>query len=436
MKTILVTLCCIVAHCCIANALSLDALRNLITEELTKREESSDEISLGEYLRTTGPAEKFRAVSRRDVPELPEPDCNTVCGHANIKLDTNAKCESRKWRPNYLENSGCECLTGYLCCDGCAHETELRLESCWEQDQSQKGFKYGIWTEDCCGCKAVQCVGCLPVETKIEQCPTGEGARPLDCYTYTELDHHQKEDNECFASHCVESASDAPLDESCDRRCERNSTRTTHCEFDHNVCEGLSVKKDCVNVEKDPLALPLQEKCYEAPVEVDDDEGGHYYDAVKDTCEKCTKWTYAKLSCAVENAAAAKEDCHQFGAKALDRTCFEKTIGKDDCQCDRAECEARVNEVPDKFEEEHVCPIGHVKQEGVTICLKPRDICKKCPAVEVKNPHDCPNGKWVDTTDCNGCPIAECRRASVTSDACASLTYRLDVAANKLICED
>jgi hypothetical protein len=201
------------------------------------------------------------------------------------------------------------------------------------------------------------------------------------------------------------------------------------------VCEGLSEKKDCVNVNPKPSALPLPEKCYNAPEEVVDATGGHYYDAVGEKCEKCTKWTYEKLSCAMLDALANAEDCHQFGMNALDRTCFVKTTVKDECQCNVAECTRRETDIPDKFAPEHVCPMGHVKQEGVSICLKPRDICKPCKAANEIAASDCPNGKVVKTTDCNGCEIYECRRAQVSGNPCSCLVYKLDTEANTLTCD-
>jgi hypothetical protein len=427
MKTILATLCLFVAS---ANALSLDALRNLITDELAKRE-SSDEITLGEYLSNTEPAAKYRELQRREGLEVG--GCEAVCGHATIKLDTSQSCPSTKWRPNYVEKEGCECLTGYLCCSGVC--PEVKLESCWLRDDSHKGLEYGTWTEDCCGCRAVKCVDCPTVDPKEDVCPSGNGSRPLDCYSYTAHHHFTSSASKCYEPHCSEDASDAPTDKICDKDCQKDSTQISHCLFDYNVCEGLSEKKDCVNVEKDPAALPLPEKCYNDPEEVVDDTAGHYYDAVKDSCEKCTKWTYEKLSCALEDALAAAEDCHQFGLNALDRTCFQKTTVKDECLCNVAECTTRETDIPDKFAPEHVCPMGHVKQEGVSICLKPRDICKPCKAANEIAASDCPNGKVVKTTDCNGCEIYECRRAQVSGNPCSCLVYKLDTEANTLTCD-
>jgi len=149
----------------------------------------------------------------------------------------------------------------------------------------------------------------------------------------------------------------------------------------------------------------------------------------------CQKWNYEKLSCQAKNTAAAAEDCHQFGEKNLDKKCFAKEVKQDQCECDYAECVANNAESEDEFKAGEVCPAGHVKMSGVSICMHPRDLCKMCPLYIKMDSSDCPMGKVEESQDCNGCPISTCVHAKVPASPCACGKYALDAVNNVLSCD-
>ena len=60
-----------------------------------------------------------------------------------------------------------------------------------------------------------------------------------------------------------------------------------------------------------------------------------------------------------------------------------------------------------KFPKDDVCPKDHVKISGVSICLKARDLCKKCPKYVEMDAANCLNGKVVQSEDCNGCMVSK-----------------------------
>jgi len=416
MKT-LITLCLLIAS---ANAMSLtdslrEQLRAVLNDELAKR---SNVISLSDYL-VDNEAAPFK--SKRD-----EIDCSAIC--PKIHLELNAECASNKWAPNYSAvgpEGACECLTEYKCCD--AKCTAVDKRSCWGVDSSKKGFLYGVFEVDCCGCNAVKCVDCEPVETKVEKCPSGGGARPIECYDYTKNDHFAESADKCYKSECVEKASDAPTDETCDNRCEQEKTLMSTCQFPYKVCEGNRKRSDCPRIEQDfgVAALDWPLTCFKDPVLIDDDNGGHFYHEESDSCRKCKKWRYDKKSCDAKNAAAAAEDCHQYNAKEMDKFCMKKDISQDNCGCDVADCVEREVTEEDEFDPSHVCPKDHIRMHGVSICMKKRDICKKCPPVVQILDADCPKGTVTQSKDCNGCPTIVCERPRVPADECSCLKYKL-----------
>ena len=57
------------------------------------------------------------------------------------------------------------------------------------------------------------------------------------------------------------------------------------------------------------------------------------------------------------------------------------------------------------FPADEVCPKDHVKISGVSICMKKRDVCKKCPPQVKIDQNECPNGKVVLERDTNGCQV-------------------------------
>ena len=57
------------------------------------------------------------------------------------------------------------------------------------------------------------------------------------------------------------------------------------------------------------------------------------------------------------------------------------------------------------FDPEDECPKDHVKITGASLCMKKRDLCKKCSDITPMTLADCPNGKIVAEKDCNGCKI-------------------------------
>ena len=74
-------------------------------------------------------------------------------------------------------------------------------------------MKYGILVTDCCDCEAVQCLDCDPPESEESLCPSGSGARPKDCYSYTKYATYARPPSECFRSNCIENVADSPVDE-------------------------------------------------------------------------------------------------------------------------------------------------------------------------------------------------------------------------------
>ena len=70
------------------------------------------------------------------------------------------------------------------------------------------GLKYGILDTDCCDCQVVKCVDCKSTTTEDKICPRGEGAKPTDCYKYTQ-NHEQDKTTGCWSSHCEAKSSDA-----------------------------------------------------------------------------------------------------------------------------------------------------------------------------------------------------------------------------------
>ena len=59
------------------------------------------------------------------------------------------------------------------------------------------------------------------------------------------------------------------------------------------------------------------------------------------------------------------------------------------------------------FDPDDGCAKDHVKIEGVSLCMKRRDLCKKCPKFTPINPDNCKNGKIVTEKDCNGCDVSK-----------------------------
>lgn len=412
-----------------ANALSLDALRQALREELAARDEQPHvkrSISLNDYLASLDEPHPLVRSARNSVL------CDaSVCG-ATPHLDVDATCDT-EWKPNYEVKdpaTGCECLTEYKCCTGRCQA--LNMDAC------PKGTEFETIITDCCDCEVVKCVDCPAPADEESTCPRGNGARPAQCYTYTKNNHYANDDKQCWEPGCVEKASDAPADLPCDPRCQNDVSNLSECQFPYNTCAGKTVKSDCARFAKQTsidLLDPSPLVCYAAPTEVDDETGGHYFDAVANQCAKCQKWNYDKLSCAAANAAASSEDCHQFGENSLDKKCFAKQVKQDQCECDYAECVANSAESEDEFLAGEVCPAGHVKMSGVSICMHPRDLCKMCPLYIEMDASDCPMGKVEQSQDCNGCPISECVRAKVPSSECACGKYALDGEYNVLLCD-
>jgi len=203
---------------------------------------------------------------------------------------------------------------------------------------------------------------------------------------------------------------------------------------DYKVCKATKVIGDCPRKEKqtaiDELELPLM--CYEEPVKVSDEDGGHYAKVGDLSCQKCTKWVYTAKSCADKNAAAAAVDCHQYGANKMDKKCFVKKTKQDSCTCDVAECIANSVEEPDVFVESEVCPKDHVKMAGVSICMKERELCKQCPALVEMTAEQCKVGKILKAQDCIGCPKYVCEQPKVPECECEK--YTLDKENNALKC--
>ena len=280
---------------------------------------------------------------------------------------------------------------------------------------------------DCCGCPVVKCVKCQAPTLKADICGTAK----LDkCYTYNPQAAHAA-DTGCWESACPENPSDAPADEVCDAACEREDTVMSECRFPHKVCRGSKMINSCPR--RTPQAnrpeLPLN--CYSAPIMEDDNAAGKYYDSGSDSCLQCKKFRYDKISCDPQNAAAAAASCHQVGENEFDQKCMQKTVTQDQCRCNVHTCTVRHNEQEAKFGDGEVCPKGHVKLTGVSICGVARDLCFQCPPVIDNIP--CEVGKVIETADVNSCPKKVCQPPAVPSP-CASLRFSLNVDANAFEC--
>jgi len=431
-----------------ANAMSLrdvpdslvEKLRTILEAEnkaVMETAKRSNVITLREFKDnqdTPDPVFRRKETAAKSMDARVTVDCSATCGTAP-HLDLDATCASDRWAPQYVasgENSECECLKDYRCCDGNCPLVDKR--TCWGANLAQKGLLYGTLGVDCCGCEMVECQNCAAVETKEEACPSND--KPLDCYDYSKHDHYAEDEAKCWRSKCYAKASDAPKDKECDKSCKKDKVATSHCLFDYNVCEASRFLADCPRKEKNHGVADLDYalKCYAAPVQIDDNDGGYYFVEADNSCTKCQKWRYDKLSCDTLNKAAADEDCHKFGENEMDKLCFTKKIKKDDCDCDVAECLLNTEVAEeDVFGATHECPKNHVKMSGVSICMEERDMCHKCPTVEV--PQSCENGKIEETQDCNGCPKTICARASVPDTACECGKYALDKDTNTLSCD-
>ena len=63
-------------------------------------------------------------------------------------------------------------------------------------------------------------------------------------------------------------------------------------------------------------------------IQTTDPDGGHYFSEVTGACKACSKWNRDKKSCAPEDAAAARLNCHRYGEHAMDKACFTKLEDK------------------------------------------------------------------------------------------------------------
>merc|ERR1712048_462048 len=214
---IIIGLCFLVVA---ANAFSLDALRNLLEDELDKRAAEDKEVTLKEYLENQEtPDPLYRSLARRNAvsaDSADSSDCANVCGAPPPADHTGQTCASNKWVPSYETKGDCECLTAYKCCTGTC--PSVNLETCW--NNNKKGLLYGVKEVDCCGCPVVKCVECQAPTPKETICSK---AKPAKCYTYNPQAAHAA-DTGCWESACPENQSDAPADEVCDTDCETEQT--------------------------------------------------------------------------------------------------------------------------------------------------------------------------------------------------------------------
>merc|ERR1712048_721966 len=211
-----------------ANALSLDALRQMLREELNEREEQTHvkrAISLKDYLAGLEEPHPLARSARSSVL------CDASACPATPHLNVDDECAGA-WKPNYEARGadGCECLTEYKCCTGRCQE--LNLNAC------PKGTEFPTIITDCCDCEVIKCDDC-PAPADVEStCPRGHGARPPQCYTYTRDNHYSNDTNaakgtstNCWLSGCVENPSDAPADKVCDSRCQNDVNNLSECQF-------------------------------------------------------------------------------------------------------------------------------------------------------------------------------------------------------------
>jgi len=407
------------------HSLTLDAIRGMMNELIESGAMEKKEVTLREHL---------------DGLEMPDPLNRYLRTNPNVFCDecptpsfpnNDTKCRSDRWKPEYVKQvDGCECLAGYKCCkDKCQ---AVDVKSCWEN--GQKGLLHGILEKDCCDCPVVKCINCESVIPEDQLCPRGEGARPSDCYKYTKHFSHASDDG-CWLSHCAVKSSDA-FNSTCLPDCQSDKMVTTHCQFPQNDCQNDKVLADCPNkdIEKATKELTKPQVCYHPAVESDDDPSGFYYDGDQKKCEKCKKWTYAEKSCSKKNKDAKNEDCHEYGEHLLNKKCFSKVITKDDCGCDLAQCILTSQRDPEVFDPEDGCPKSHVKIAGVSLCLKRRDLCKKCPPFTPIDPNNCKNGKIVTVKDCNGCDVSKCEKPAIPLDGCPCKIFIFDSDSKTLKC--
>jgi hypothetical protein len=416
-----------------ANAISLDALKRMLRDQLQQEEKKdAKSITFKEYLRDLPePHPIVRAINPGTICDASK--CGTI---ARLPTETD-ECQSTRWKPDYVKHAdGCECLQAYKCCAKTCPVADV--EEC--KLSGQKGYQYGRLEEDCCGCEVTRCYACPPPEPEETRCPGGEGARPTQCYTYTQEDHYAPDADQCWESGCVENASDA-LNDTCQASCEQKFIGLTTCLFPEERCRAAKVENQCANRLMQTAADQLVAsgelmKCYDAPESsVDDTAEGFYHESLTDTCDKCQKWVYTKKSCAAKNSAAAAKVCH-LGEDVMDRWCLEKKINKDDCDCDKAICEQTTQVEGDVFTPGLECPVGHEKRSGVSICMKARDICLPlpvCTAPIPMDPTDCPRGTIQNVNNAEGCPESKCVLPTLPDGVCECRTYTLS-AANQLQC--
>lgn len=438
MKTFL-TFCCLIFAT--TNAFTLVDLRDMLEESLMERD-PQEEITLREYLEDLDePHELSRTLSKRadDAGDsgaavvVDVNPCSDICGPlAPLKLKDT--CAANKWTPNYLKKefkgTVCECLKDYTCCKECGKEEPLT--KC--HADKQKGLKYGIYENDCCGCKVLKCLDCDPVDTKKERCPKNE--LKLKCYKYVAHATHKKDDA-CFEASCEKAESKAPKDEECDKSCMKSVTKADECEDKYEVCEESRSIEDCAlrtKAANEAKLSPESTDCYHEPTEVDDDAGGVYFSEIsgKKECAKCQKWDYKQKGCEAEAAAAALIDCHGAGENEMDKSCFKKIEGKDKCGCPKADCEAKETVEGPTFGKDQICPKNHKKVAGVSICMKRRDVCYECPTV-VKP--DCKFGQLEKIQGCNDCEEWKCNVDTIPEADCACHKYLRFPLLNALYCD-
>lgn len=414
----------------VSSGLSLDSLQRTLREDDKPKE---NEITLREYLDALPePDPVFRSLSRQgwaaaakiearrnsdtNLPNNIVP-CSSVCGKQPTLPNDDKTCKASKWVPNFIKKGDCECLDSYRCCpDTCA---EPDPEVCWEN--GKKGFKYGIEEVDCCGCKVIKCLDCDAPAGESDTCPQ---QKPAQCYNYEAQSSHAKKTG-CYQSHCEEKPQGHDVvNEVCDVRCQGEATSLSTCLFEQTKCVPNKILSDCPlhKLASNKPKLPLD--CYHKPQQAKDPTGGFFLET--DICKPCQKWVYEKKSCEPKNTAAASFSCHQYGEDEYDRKCWNKKIVPDLCQCDKAECVFHeAGEVELKFLKGEVCPAGHRKLSGTSICGIARDICKPCPIVIPVKSEDCPYGEVMSSEDANGCPTSICVKATYDKNPidCAIFTF-------------
>jgi len=313
------------------------------------------------------------------------------------------------------KKDGCACIQEYKCCaDEC---TVYPQNYCWLKNGTDqgRGFEFDFVETDCCGCSIVRCVKCPEPQTKEERC---NSKLPSTCFDYKKFGTYRSDNTSCYEATCEPVKTKQPS-EKCDSRCMKEVAKVDECNNKFTFCEKKTEAEVCSH---SSLNLTSPSHCYISPQLVK--TGGFYFN--NKTCVPCTKWEVIKKSCEEENKIA-KKPCHPHSQ--IDKKCYNKVLEKTECGCDLATC-LSTHEEGLEFGKDEKCPPGSVHIRGLSICEKPKDLCKKCPPAT--RAQCTPFEREVEDADANGCKIYRCQGPS--SENCTCQFFKYDPTLNRFNC--